>query len=450
MSNANTYVLRREIPVERNYDLVVAGGGPAGVAAAISAARLGVKVLLVEATGCLGGTGTAGLLAFWYSLSDGVRVLPRGLFWEILSRMQELGQLAPGVDINRFDQQWGAGTGFRAEGLKRLLDELCLKAGVDLLLNTRVVEVDADAGKRRVNGIVLHNIEGLRYVPAKMFIDGTGDAVLANLCGAECWEAGRDSQHIMPPTLCGLVTDVDFAGFTGDQDELIAKAIADGFFTQPDRHVPGIIASAATFGIQNAGHLFGTNALKARSLTDGYVLGRKLAEEYAEFYRRYRLGCQQMQLVTTAALMGVRESRRIVGESTLTYADFTARRHFADQIAVYNKTVDVHVYDLSDQQWQRYVQEYRQRDKCGVGESFGLPYGILVPRGWQNLWAAGRCVSADVKMHGSIRDQPACYVMGQAAGTAAAQALATGQPACDLDTATLVATLRRHGAYLPQ
>ena len=93
---------------------------------------------------------------------------------------------------------------------------------------------------------------------------------------------------------------------------------------------------------------------------------------------------------------------------------------------------------------------FRKNDRPAAGEYYGIPYGILVPRGWENLWVAGRCTSSDVKVHGAIRDQPACFLMGEAAGTAAVQSIRTGQPACDLDTRKLVETLRAAGGYLPQ
>jgi len=448
-----TWTLQREIPCESEYDLVVAGGGPSGVGAAVAAARQGAKVLLVEATGALGGMGTSGLVSVWYSLSDGERVLPKGLFWEILTRLNEMGGLRAGTDLSTYDKKLAVGTGFSPEVLKRLLDRIVREAGVDLLFCTRLIAADADKQTGRVAGVVIHHIEGLRYVPAKTFIDATGDAVLADLCGVPCREAGRDTKHIMPPTLCGVVANIDWERYwetVKHQDELIAQGIKDGFFTQNDRHVPGLFRSVETTGIQNAGHLFGTNALKVKSLTEGYVKGRELAAEYMAFFRTYFDGAEKAELCATGSLMGVRESRSIVGEYELCYDDFKARRHFDDQIGVYNKAVDIHVYDLSDEQWQRYTSEYRVRDNCGVGESYGLPYGILVPKGSTNLWVGGRCVSADVKMHGSIRDQPAAYIMGQAAGTAAVQSIATGQPACDLNVATLVETLRRQGAYLPQ
>lgn len=180
------------------------------------------------------------------------------------------------------------------------------------------------------------------------------------------------------------------------------------------------------------------------------VRGRRFAWEYTAFFQKYMQACSDIQLVSTGSLLGVRESRRIVGEYELNYKDFQSRRHFADQIGIYSKSVDIHVHDCSDAEWERYLAEFEKKDRPGPGETYGMPYGILVPRGWENLWVAGRCNSSDVKVHGAIRDQPACFMMGEAAGTAAVQSIHTGQPACDLDTKQLVETLRAKGGFLPQ
>jgi ribulose 1,5-bisphosphate synthetase/thiazole synthase len=449
--NNRTYSFQRSIPIEGGYDLVVAGGGPAGSAAAICAARLGAKVLLLEATGCLGGMGTSALVSAWSDLADGERMIVGGIMAEVIEAMHARGHFKPGIDPAVWRTQLHGGLGFNAEGLKRLLDELCLDAGVELRFFTRVIDVDCDHAASSVNGVVINNIEGTRYIAARAFVDATGDAVLTHLTGAPCREAGRDTGHIMAPTLCSAQAGIDPSRFRPqDQQAAVFQAIADGFFSQNDRHVPGLFINGRTTAIMNAGHLFGTDALSCRSLSDGMIQGRQLADEYARFFRKYLPGCEEMEFVSTAALLGVRESRRIVGEYEINHADFTERRSFPDQICIYNKSVDIHVHDCSDEQWERYLAEYYQLDRTAIGEYYGLPYGILVPRGWKNLWVAGRCNSSDVKVHGAIRDQPACFMMGQAAGTAAVQSIKTGQPACDLDTASLVETLRRAGAYLPQ
>ncbi len=157
-----------------------------------------------------------------------------------------------------------------------------------------------------------------------------------------------------------------------------------------------------------------------------------------------------MEMVCTAASMGIRESRRVIGEYTLTYDDYLSRRKFPDQIGMFNKFVDSHVYDDSRAEWERFQREAKESGRLQPGECFGIPYGILVPRGWTNLWVAGRCVSCDIKMHHVVRVMPSAGMMGQAAGTAAVQALRKGQSACALDTGTLVETLRANGAILDQ
>ena len=140
----------------------------------------------------------------------------------------------------------------------------------------------------------------------------------------------------------------------------------------------------------------------------------------------------------------------MLGEYELNLADYNARRHFPDQIGVYNYPIDIHVYDGSEREFQRYYQAFHQTGRPKAGESIGLPYGMLVPKGWKNLWVAGRCASMDVDVHGAFRVQPAAVMMGQAAGTAAVQAVRTRRPAGEIDTEALVATLRQAGAWLPQ
>lgn len=446
-----TYRLSREIPIETGFDLVVAGGGPAGTAAAISAARLGAKVVLIEATSGLGGMGTSALVSNWYDLGDGRTMVVGGLFLELIENLCRENYVMPGASENYRKHKYIGAVGFNPEGLKILLDRLCRQAGVELRFVTRVVDADADPATGRVRGVITNCVEGFRYLRAPVFIDATGDATLSDLCGAKSRAAFRDTPDAMPPTLCAMVADIDYDRFkTSEQQVAVEKAIADGFFTQPDRHVPGLFRSGVNTATMNAGHLFHTNALKTRSLSDALILGRRLVQEYAAFYRKYLPGCEHAQVVSTGAVLGVRESRRIVGEYELNYDDFKARRRFPDQITLCCKGVDIHVYGLGEKEYKRYHDEFTKTDRLAPGEKYGIPYGILVPKGWANLWVAGRCVSCDIKVNGAIRDQPNCSMMGQAAGVAAVQSLRTGQPANDLDTEQLVLSLRKLGVYLPQ
>jgi hypothetical protein len=451
-----TYSLRREIPIDDEYDLVVAGGGPGGSAAAVCAARLGAKVLLIEGTGTMGGMGTSGLVTAFDPMANGVEGLVGGFMREVVETMYRRGFLGPQVIPDFWRKEYHRWTPFQPEGLKLVLDELAVQAGVEVRFFTRVI--DADAGKNRVNGVIVNNIEGHRYVPAKTFVDATGDAVLAHLCGVPCREAGRDSPNIMPGSLCSLYAGIDWdrvnqqTGWGGKRvhEEPLKKALADGHFTQYDRFLPGMFQVGKTMGNLNGGHIFNLDALRCKSLTEGMMLGRRIAQEYTSFYRNYVPGFEGIEHATTSSLMGVRESRRIVGEYELKFEDFMLRREFPDQIGVFNKAVDIHPYEASEQEYERFMKEFRKEAIPAPGERFGLPYGILVPKGWTNLWVAGRCNSSDVKVHGSIRVMPAAALMGQAAGTAAVQSIRSGQPACDLNTAKLVETLRARGAYLPQ
>ena len=446
-----TYKLVRDIPVVEGYDLVVAGGGPAGAAAAISAARLGAKVMLVEATGCMGGMGTSGLVTEFDPMADGERNLVGGVMLEVVETLYKRGFINRHISPDSWRKACMTWTPFNVEGYKLVLDELVAKAGVDMCFFTRVIDADFDAKAGKVNGVILSNIEGYRYVSAKTFVDGTGDAVLADLCGVKCREAGRDTPHIMPATLCSLCASLDWDRMKkGDAQKAVEQAVKDGFFTQPDIHLPGFFRVGENVGSLNAGHLFNLNSLRCKSLTDGVMLGRRLAQEYMAFYRKYVPGCENLEHVTTAALIGVRESRRIVGEYEMNVNDLMGRRQFPDQIGVFAKAIDIHPYDTSKAEYDRYFEEFNKYGRLKPGEFFGIPYGVLVPKGWNNLWVAGRSVSTDVKVQGSIRVQPAAAMMGQAAGTAAVQSIKTNRVAAELDTEQLVGTLRAAGAFLPQ
>ena len=455
-----TYSLVRDIPVDDSYDIFVAGGGPAGTAAAVCAARLGARVLLAEATGCLGGMGTSGLVSTFGPISDGQRMLVGGFMKEIVESLHQRGSLGPHVVPEFLYSQLNRWVPFKPEALKRLLDELVQDAGVDVRFFTRVI--DAEASDNRVEGAVISNIEGYKFIRAKAYIDATGDAALSDLSGAACKIIGRDIDTIAPSTLCSLYSGMNWDNSAYGNDwrgidkvkayskKQVLQAIEDGHFTQPDRFMPGMNKIGKRAAQLNGGHVFNLNGLDSRSLSDGMIFGRKLAVEYEEFFRKYVPGCEEIELLTTAPVMGVRDTRRIVGEFELTIEDFRSARQFSDQVAVYNRPTDVHPTDTSEKEFQRFMHDFEGFHGLGEGDCLGVPYGILVPRGWVNLWVAGRCHSSDTKVHGSIRAQSAAYMMGQASATAAVQSIRTGQPACDLDTWELVETLRQQGAYLPQ
>ena len=356
----NTFRLTRDIPVERGYDLVVAGGGPAGSAAAICAARLGAKVLLVEEMQFLGGVATACWIPFVPPLSNHEVVFVGGLYREILDTLLARGFVAP--TVKKLDEtQFRRWFGYSPEGLKIVLDDLAVKAGVDLRFATRVIDADVDQAKGTVRGLVLSNIEGYHYVEAKAFIDATGDAVLSKLCGVECHEVGRNA---MPPTLVPAFAGIDYDRFNhAGQTAGLEKAIADGHFSQTDRHLSGMMRFGEECACLNGGHIFHFDSTRCEDLTQGAIRGRKIAREFYEFYKKYVPGCEKIEQITTAPKIGVRESRRIVGEYTLNVEDFFAWREFPDQIAVHNYPIDIHVKDSSDEDYKRFLNEYKEKTR---------------------------------------------------------------------------------------
>jgi len=458
-----SFNLKRDIPViDKDYDIIIAGGGPAGAASAIIAGRKGAKVLLIEAMGCLGGMGTSGLVTAFDPMADGEKRLVQGLMGEIVDTMYKRGFLQPDINPDTYSKNYHEWTPYSAEGFKIILDELTADAKVDIMFYTRVIDADVNTETKTVKGIVAHNVEGYLYIPGKMFIDATGDAVLADLCGVISRKPGVDSEKPMPSTLCALLGGVDWerakehgvelVGYNkpGYQHEQLKKALAVNFFTQPDQHLPGVGQTGRTLACMNAGHVFGLNSLKCKDLTDGMILGRKIVQEYVAFYRKYVPGFENIELVTTGSLMGVRESRRILGEYELNVSDYLARKQFPDQIGVFNKFIDIHPYDCTKEEISRFNDEAFASGRLPIGTYFGIPYGIIVPKGFKNFWVPGRAASSDIKVQGSIRVMPACAMMGQAAGSAAVQCLKTSQTADNLDTKALIKTLREDKAFLPQ
>ncbi len=288
-----TYKLSREIPVDDGYDVLVAGGGPAGSAAAVSAARLGAKVLLVEATGCLGGMGTSGLVSTFGPVSDGKRMLVGGFMKELVESMFQRGALGPHVVPEFLYAQLNRWVPFKPEMLKRILDEMVQDAGVDVRFFTRLIDAEAKDGK--IEGAVISNIEGYKFIRAKAFIDATGDAQMSALAGADCHLILRDNDAVAPSTLCSLFAGVNWDDPAYGEDwrgidqvkafskKQLQKAVDDGFFSQADRFMPGMNKIGKNAAQLNAGHVFGLDGLDSRSLSDGMIQGRKLAVEYMEF-----------------------------------------------------------------------------------------------------------------------------------------------------------------------
>lgn len=449
---------QRRLPVEEGFDVIVVGGGPSGVAAAIAAGRMGRKVALIEQTGCLGGIGTSGLVNVWMPFADGETTLMRGVGLEFLDALYARGFLPAGVSPELWRQGQRRAVAFNGEGLKLLMDEWVERAGVEIRFFTSLIDVVAEGGE--VKAIVLSGKEQLYAMRASCYVDATGDAALSAMAGLP-FEAGDEEGHTQPPTLCSLVANIDLERYEafrrqarrpGDWQSLqvaLEKAIADGVFTVPELHLPGIFACGEGYGILNAGHIYGLDCLRDRDLTHGMIRGRKLAQEYLTFYRNYVQGCEHMTHMATAAILGVRETRRIVGEYVLNVDDFVARRSFEDEIGRYNYAIDIHRSSPSVQDYEQLIAEFTRGYRLADGQSYGIPYRSLIPKGSPNLLVSGRCISTDRKVQGSIRVMPCCFITGQAAGAAAALCCAQDVATKELNPALLQSTLRGQDAYIP-
>lgn len=429
---------QRTVPIRHEVDTLVVGGGPAGVAAAVTASRQNGSVMLVEARECLGGMGTSGLVPAFMQFTDGTNFLAGGMGEEILTRLQQAGGTYP-----------ENGTAIRVEVLKRVYDELVVESGLQLYLQTMLVGVEQEGDQ--VTTAIFHGKSGLFAVKAKVFIDCTGDGDLATWAGAP-YKMGDSDGNTMAATLCSLWAGIDWDSVRqsglGAGNARIEEAIRDGVLSQDDRHLPGMWRVGKYTGGGNIGHCFGVDGTDERSLTEALIKGRQLIVEYERYYKEYLEGFENMELMSTGSALGIRETRRILGDYVLVLEDFKRRAVFPDEIGRYSYPVDIHAAAPGSQDYDRYYQGFTTL-RYQKGESYGIPYRALIPRQLRNVLVAGRCVSTDRYMQSSVRVMPGCYITGQAAGMAASLAAQTTGEVRAVDTTTLQAKLKEIGAYLP-
>ena len=446
------YTLKsRSIPLDASYDVIVVGGGPSGCTAAASAAREGAKTLLIEATGSLGGMGTSGLVPAWCPFSDKEKVIYRGMAQTVFERSKALSPHVAPDDVD-----W---VPIDPEALKRIYDELVTEYGVTVLFSTFLCDVDAEDGE--VRAIIVSNKAGFTAYSAKTYVDCTGDGDLAVWAGAD-YEFGENGEP-MPSTLCFSLANVDLYAYLyhpkyglrnggmhpNNKNSFTHLLPGDARFPDIlDTHLCNNIIGPGTIGF-NAGHLFGLDSTDPKSVSEAMMRGRRIAKQYRDALAAYfPEAFGNAYLVSTAPVMGVRESRRIVGDYMLTVEDYITKADFEDEICRNSYYLDIH-YTLDELRLlaDGKIDEDKRSARYGPGESHGIPYRALLPAGIRNVLVAGRSISCDKRIQGSARVMPVCLAMGEAAGMAAAFAASDSGDVHAVDVQKLRATLRKNGAY---
>lgn len=428
--------ITRNIPVYRDVDVFIAGGGPAGVAAALSAARCGCSVYLAEGQTCLGGMGTSGLVPAFMMFSDGMNLVAAGIGEEILNELRMAGGTGDTYSLS-----------IRAEVLKRVYDVMLLKAGVDFSLQTHLIGVEKV--DENITTAIISGKSRIFAVKAKVFIDCTGDGDLAVWAGAP-FEKGDSDGNMMPGTLCSLWNGVDWSCVEPiENSRYLEQAFKEGLFTVEDRHLPGMWKVGNATGGGNIGHAFGVDGTDEKSLTLALVEQRQRLVEYEKYYKKYVKGFESIEMVATGSLLGIRETRRIMGDYILNLEDFRNRAIFEDEIGRYCYPIDIHS-PKSDAESQKKVEEdFTKNLRYEKGESYGIPYSSLIPKKLSNVLVAGRCISCDRYIQASIRVMPGCFITGQAAGTAAAIAVMDATDTRSIEIKKLQNKIKDMGGYLP-
>lgn len=403
-------IYKKEWAVEEkgNYDVIVVGAGPAGVAAAVTAGRNGARTLLIEAQGRVGGISTAGYMSHWTG-SVGNRI-----YWEILKRSnKKTGIPERAIDID-------------PDCLTLTYIEMLEEAGVDCLTYTTVFDVISE--NNRLQGIICCNKNGLTVYRAAVVIDASGDGDVAFKCGAE-YVKGRESDGKMQPaTLMFKVGGVDMkrAVFPGSFETLVPtekgelQALAKKFLPPPAGHV--LLYRSPTPGIVtcNMTNVIGIDGTKAEDLTVAEFTARKQILPIVKFLREYAPGYEECYVVGSASLIGIRETRHFKGVKQLTETDIFQATQYDDYV-VYDAHFDLDVHNLTGS----------GLDETGCQKSFTqkkgytIPYGCLVPKKVDGLLLSGRNISGTHLAHASFRAMPICAGTGEACGAAAAVAVKT-------------------------
>ncbi len=442
------------LPALAAADVCVVGGGSAGSAAAIAAARSGASVLVLDALPFLGGTGAAVLDTIYGTWTPGAkpRKVVGGILDDVVAELRVLGRVVERPNT------YGAGTGitYLAEHLKVAWERLATGAGARVLLHATIQAADVD-GAGRVRAVAVATKAGLRRVEARTFVDATGDADLCAFAGFAFERAGEvDPAQSLTTTFRMANVDLETRR-TIDRAELhrrMAEAAAAGY-DLPRREgsdhvtpVDGVTATVmtrlpATRRARRDGRGDAAGSLLDTTdpwfLTEAEIGGRRQALEYARFLVDRVPGYEHASLVGLGTRLGVRETRRVYGDARLTRDDVLAARQFDDQIGLCGAPIEDHGPG-TDTRWT-YLPE---------GAAVGIPFRTLIVRDATNVLVAGRCFSATHDAHASVRSIAQCIAMGQAAGTAAALATAAGRDGTvrAVDSAVLRDRLASDGAIV--
>ncbi|OGI00221.1 MAG: hypothetical protein A2Y25_00100 [Candidatus Melainabacteria bacterium GWF2_37_15] len=421
------------------YNLIVAGGGLAGVSAAIAAAREGCKVLIIERYSFLGGCATASLVTPMMKNNDSAgNPLNTGLYTEILQKMAQTKNAATHPDGN---PGW-----FNPEKMKFVLDDLCAEAGVDILFDTFVV--GAEKNNDKIISINCVNKAGFEKYHASFFIDATGDADLAASAGV-AFEADKHQAmslrfimdnvnlykfshwltDIEPEMAMSSVEYVDYETVlltTAHTSEdigwklrpYITLAIRDGVIKPEDAEyfqvftLPGQ-KNAVAFNCPRIYSPTPLNPLDPWDISYAYRQGRKQIKRITEFCRKYLVGFEEAYISQVAPSLGIRDSRRIEGVYQLTEDDILNNKKFEHSSAKSNYPFDVHGKEKDKNEITRRNEK----------DYYDIPIEALTPKNISNLMVVGKCLSATFKAQSSARIMPNCIAMGESAGKAFAARL---------------------------
>lgn len=425
----------REIPVIAQVDVLVLGSGPAGMGAAVWAARSGADTILIEQTGDVGGISTSGLMSHWTGRTEG------GFYEEILRCSADIPEASEDYGFNGSPRQL-----INPERLKTVYLQMLKEAGVRLRLYTFASDVIMEGN--RIKGVILESKSGREAVMAKVVIDCTGDGDIAAKAGAD-YVKGRESDGAMQPaTIMFKVGGVDYskAIFPGGFEQKVdvpegeIQALGRKHLPAPAGHVllyrstlPGVV----TCNMTNCIGIDGTNA---DDLVTATVTCREQLDPIIRFLRTYAPGYENCYLLSSASLIGIRETRHFKGVETITEKDIENARVF-DSWVVTKAHFNFDVHNMTG----------NGLDATGSQESFTqtagytIPYGCLVPEKIDGLLLAGRNISGTHMAHANYRVMPICANMGQAAGIAAALAAENNILPRNVDVTQLQKILRDNG-----